>query len=481
MTSSQIWWLAERSGRALLLGVVAFWWGAVVAPQLISLSFPSLLPWSALPLQLNPDVEASAANTVSAAALLIVALLALAMVRQAHHARSYWITTGGWAVLAVTAALLAWEEKVDLRGRLVPAAGKSLFGELWSHASGMDVTVVLSPLIVAFLVAMWFFIRKGIPSTGSRQASSGQAVRALLILGLAAWLLVIVYDKGGFRIASLGWYTLSVLLEETLEFSGTLLMGLGAAIALGSDVVSLSPSGAFRRRWPFLPPVGSVAVAAVLGGFVVFVATSNYREPLVDTRGRAVFNVSLYDSPGAEHSLVQELGVLAAPVAGLRLRVTNSDPQGRSGVMLWRVMEAGEGGSGSILREGRMVVAAGDDPRWENIDFPPLVGVEGRPLAVQLVAEVERGAHLRVGGTKTNRLEHLQFWVNGTKTWPDQKLELVAYGPSDLTLSKFQGIWRTFKWTWAVLAGAAVAGLWIITFIPVLLVTAALPRRGSPW
>ena len=31
-----------------------------------------------------------------------------------------------------------------------------------------------------------------------------------------------------------------------------------------------------------------------------------------------------------------------------------------------------------------------------------------------------------------------------------------------------------------MLAGAAVFGLWIITFIPALLVTAALPRRGSP-
>ena len=132
-----------------------------------------------------------------------------------------------------------------------------------------------------------------------------------------------------------------------------------------------------------------------------------------------------------------------------------------------------------------MAVAAGDDPRWENIDFPPLVEAEGRPLAVQLVAEVGQGSHLRIGGTKTDsstnsELEHLRFWVNGTKTWPDQKLELVAYGPSDLTLSKLQGIWRTFRWSWVVLAGAAVAGLWIITFTPALLVTAALPRRGSP-
>ena len=104
---------------------------------------------------------------------------------------------------------------------------------------------------------------------------------------------------------------------------------------------------------------------------------------------------------------------------------------------------------------------------------------KGRALAVQLVAEVEPEAHLRIGGTKTDRLEHLQFWVNGNETWPDQRLELVAYGPGDLTLSKFQGMWRTFEWTWVVLAGAAIFGLWIITFIPALLVTAALRRGGS--
>ena len=283
---------------------------------------------------------------------------------------------------------------------------------------------------------------------------------------------------------------MSVLLEETLEFSGALLIGLGTGVALRRSSGQAhggqaqgeergAAAGVFSRRRLMRLAVGSVAVAAVLGGFVVFVAASNYREPLVDTRGHVVLNLRIYDNFVEEHSLVQELDVPAAPVARLRLRVTNSDPQGRSGVMLWRVMEAGEGGSGSILREGRMVVAAGADPRWEYIDFPPLVGVEGRPLAVQLVAEVERGAHLRIGGTKTNRLEHLQFWVNGTKTWPDRKLELVAYGPSDLTLSKLQGIWRTFRWTWVVLAGAAVAGLWIITFIPALLVTAALRRGGS--
>ncbi len=480
MTRKQIRRLAEWSGRALLLGLVAFWWGAVVAPQLVSMAFPSVLPWDALSRQLDPDIEISVANTVSAASLLIVALLALGnavlsrrgAVRQDQDAAHGWIAVGGWTALAVTTALLAWEEKADLRGRLVPSAGRSLFGELWSHTSGIDGTTLLSPLIVAFAVVMWFLIRKGIPST-----ASGRAVRVPLILGLTAWLLAIVYDKAGYRIAFLEWYTLGVLLEETLEFGGTLLIALSAGLALQGRRAA---PGVFSRRRLYPLLVGSTAVAAVLGGIVVFEAASAFREPLVDTRGSAVFNVSLYDDPVEEHSVVQELGVVSAPVGRLRLRVTNSDPRGRSGTMLWRVMEAGEGGSGRVLREGRMEVSAGERPEWRNIDFPPLVEAKGRALALQLVAEVEPEAHLRIGGTKTDRLEHLQFWVNGNETWPDQRLELVAYGPDDLTLSKFQGMWRTFEWTWVVLAGAAIFGLWIITFIPALLATAALSRRGSP-
>ena len=475
MTGSPVWRLSERTGRALLLGGVAFWWGAVVAPQLVRMAFPSLLPWDALPRQLNPDLETSVANTVSAASLLIVALLALwnavvsrrGAVRQALDGAHGWIAVGGWTVLAVTTALLAWEEKADFRGGLVPSAGRSLFGELWSHASGIDDTTLLSPLIVAFAVVMWFLIRKGIPAT-----ASGRAVRAPLILGLTAWLLAIVYDKAGYRIAFLEWYTLGVLLEETLEFSGTLLIALSAGLALQGRGAA---PGVFSRRRLYPLLVGSTAVAAVLGGFVVFEAASAFREPLVDTRGSAVFNVSLVE----EHSVVQELGAVSAPVVRLRLRVTNSDPRGRPGTMLWRVMEAGEGGSGRMFREGRVEVAAGENPRWRNIDFPPLVEAKGRALALQLVAEVEPEAHLRIGGTKTDRLEHLQFWVNGNETWPDQRLELVAYGPGDLTLSKFQGMWRTFEWTWVVLAGAAIFGLWIITLIPALLVTAALRRGGS--
>ena len=471
MTVGKGWWLAERAGRVLLLGAVAFWWGAIVLPGLVSLTFPELLSPDAVPPHLNPDREGSLANTVSAIFLLITALLAFVMVRQAHHARSYWITTGGWTALAVTAAVLAWEEVSGFH-----VSGTRDLGDVILGSSNLPWLwpVVLSPLIVAFVLAMAVFVSKGFPSTGSAgswQASSGREVRALLILGLTAWLLAVAYEVS-YPFVFNNFAGLEQLLEETLEFSGTLIIGLAAALSLSKGRGRELAPGVFGGRRLLRLALGSMVVVAVLGGFVVSRAASTYREQLVDTRGLVVFNVSLAN----EQSLVQEIGVVSAPMARLKLRVMSRDSQDRSGVMLWRVREAGVGGSGPILREGRMEVAAGIDPRWENIDFPLLVEAEGRPLAVQLIAEVEPEAHLRIGGTKTNRLEHLQFWVNGMKTWPDQNLELVAYGPGELTPSKFQAIWSHFTWSWPVLAGAAIVGLWIITFIPALLITVARQR-----
>ena len=456
---------AEWAGRVLLLGAVAFWWGAIVLPRLVSLTFPELLSPDAVPPHLNPDREGSLANTVSAIFLLITALLALGNAVVSRRRGAGLIAVGGWTALAVMTASVAWEEKADFKGGFAPAAGRWLFGELWSNTSVIESAwVLMSPLIMTFVVAMWFLIHKGL---------STRAVRAPLILGLTAWLLAIVYDEGAHKIALLGWTkTLSVLLEETLEFSGTLIIGLAAALSLSKGRGRELAPGVFGGRRLLRLALGSMAVVAVLGGFVVSGAASTYREQLVDTRGLVGFNVSLAN----EQSLVQEIGVVSAPMASLKLRVTSRDSQDRSGVILWRVREAGVGGSGPILREGRMEVAAGIHPRWENIDFPLLVEAEGRPLAVQLIAEVEPEAHLRIGGTKTNRLEHLQFWINGMKTWPDQNLELVAYGPGELTRSKFQAIWSHFTWSWPALAGAAIVGLWIITFIPALLVTVARQR-----
>ena len=57
MTDSPVRPLAEWTGRVLLLGAVAFWWGAIVIPRLVDLAFPGFLPSGVTPLHLNPDRE----------------------------------------------------------------------------------------------------------------------------------------------------------------------------------------------------------------------------------------------------------------------------------------------------------------------------------------------------------------------------------------------------------------------------------------
>ena len=478
MTASQVRRLAEWTGRVLLLGLVVFWWGVIVVPRLVSLGFPELLSPDAIPRHLDPEEERMVANAVSAVSLLIVALLALGnavvsrrgALRQAQDAAHGWIASGGWTALAVTAAYLAWEEVSEFHVSGTRDLGDIVLG---SSNSPWLWPVVLSPLIVMFVLTMAIFVQKGLPST-----SSGREVRAPLILGLAAWLLVVVYEVSYPFVFQTRAALLAALLEETLEFGGTLLIALSAGLALRQAWgEGRGPAaGVFSRRLIRLA-VGSMAAVGVLA----VVAAVVYRGPLADARARfhvGAFNVSLQD----EESLVQELGVLAAPVARLNLRVANHDPQGRSGIMLWRVMEGGEGGSGPILREGRLEVPAGERSEWMSIDFPPLEYAEGRRLMVQLVADVEPGAHLRVGATKTNRFEDGRLWINGAPAWLDQNIEFIVYMAAEPTRGKLRTMWDIFTsdWRWPVLAVEAAIAMTLITFIPALLVTAALPRRGLP-
>ena len=548
MTASPVWRLAEWTGRVLLLGAVAFWWGLIVVPRLVSLAFPELLSLDAIPRHLDPDSEGHFANAVSAVFLLITALLAFVNavvshrralrplrqaqgrpVRQAHgrqaqDAAQGWIAAVGWAVLAATAAYLAWEEVSEFHAEGTRALGEMVLGAAYRSTLW---PLVLSPLILAFVLAMVVFVSKGLPSTpstgsgqagsalrqaqGSRQASSGREVRALLILGLSAWLLAVVQEVGHTFKASL----FVRLLEETLEFGGTLVIGLSAGIALRGLAVlrplrqaqgrpvrpfdklrahgrqAQDASRQFGGRGRLPPAVWRMATIAIVACIVALgvVAASVHRAPLADARARTqvgAFHLELPDSAVEEHSLVQELGVLPAPLARVDLRVANHDPQGRPGTMIWRVMEAGEGGSGPILREGRMEVPARDYLSWESIDFPPLVEVlsssKGRLLALQLVADVEPEAQLRIGATKTNRYEDGRLWINGELAWPDQNIEFAVYMAADLTRDKLRTMWGTFTsdWRWPVLAVDAAIAMTVITLIPALLITAALRRRGSP-
>ena len=473
MTPSQMRRLADRTGRALLLGAVAFLWGLIVVPRLVSLALPDLLSLDAIPRHLDPDSEGNLANVVSATALLIVGILAFANAVASHRRAVGWIAAGGWAVLAVTAVYLAWEEVSEFHADGTRALDETLLGaayrsNLWP--------VLLSPLIVTFVLAMAVFVHKGL---------CDRKVRALLILGLTAWLLAVVQEVGYTSKAGL----LARLLEEALEFGGTLVIGLSAATALrgvgcastGSAQASLGTGRQFGGRFPLT--VWWMAVMTIVACVVTIgvVAAVVQRAPLADARALTIVG-NFYTRLTDEHSLVQELGALRAPPARIDLRVANRDPQGRPGIMLWRVTEAGEGGSGRILREGRMEVPAGERPEWLSIDFPPLTYIEGQRLTMQLVANVEPEAHLTVGATKTNRYDDGRLWVNGELTWPDQNIEFIVYMAPEPIWSKLRDKWRVFTsdWSWPILALDGAIGMTLITFIPVLLVTAALPRRGSP-
>ena len=371
MTVGKGWWLAERTGRVLLLGAVAFWWGLIVVPRLVSLALPDLLPPDAIPESLDPDLEGSVANAVSAIALLIAALLAFAMVRQAHHARSYWITTGGWAVLAVTAAFLAYEEVSgfhDIHAEGTRALGETVFG---AGFHGTLWPVLASPLILAFVLAMAVFVHKGL---------CDREVRAPLVFGIAAWLLALVHEASFLFVFEGNVAGLEQLLEETLEFGGTLLIGLSAAIALRGPL-PLSGMVGGRGRFPLsVWWMASIAITACVVALGIIVPSLN-RAPFADARTLTTegnFYTRLID----EHSLVQELGALPAPPARVDLRVANRDPQGRPGTMIWRMLEAGEGGSGRVLREGRMEVAARDYPEAGRVSISLHLydSIEGQPV-----------------------------------------------------------------------------------------------------
>ena len=455
MTGNLAWRLAEWTGRVLLVGAVAFWWGAVVIPQLVSMIFPDVLPWSALPRQLNPNLEGTLANTVSAAALAVVALLALGNTVRSLKVQDTRnrIEIGGWAVLAVTAAYLATDEILDFRGSpILYAWGNIALGEAYK---GWFWPILFSPLIGAFVVAIGVFVLKG---------PSSRTVRFLLAFGVVCWTLAIMHELSYLFLFHGRVDHIEELLEETLEFGGTLLIGTAALVALGIF------------NWRGRPGVRSTCVVAIIAVIAALgvIAGGLSRAPVVDARASThigTFQISLWDN----QSLIQELGPPPWPVNRLDLRLATRNPQGRPGIMAWRI-SSGE----RILREGRTEIAARGSLDWKRISFPPLVEVQGQPLALQLIAHVGPGAQLRIGATKTNRHEDGRLWVNGDLAWPDQNIEFAAYSEPELTRGKLRAMWHAFlsDWRWPVLVADVAVVMAIIIFIPALLVTAALPRRG---
>ena len=441
---------------------MAFWWGGYVVPHLFSAAFPALLPpWNATLGRLDANSEGTIANMISAATLAGVTLLSLVTLLVERRRSAGWIAVGGWGTLAVTTAALTFAELIASK-RVGPISV-----DAYADRLGLPWPVLVSPLVVAFVLAMWLFARKGLV-TG--------AARAPLILGVACWVFALAHDALDALLFAGRASAIAFVLEETLEFSGTLLIGLSAAIALRDGCPRSHPlfGGRWRRTL-----VGSIAAVIVPGGLAfVFL----FRAPLVEalapyTRAGA-FGVSLQ----LKEALVQEVRMPATPVQSIRLLLANCEPGGGSGTIAVRVTDLGT--SNRVLSEGSVEVPVGDCPRWRDIELlPPLTATEGQLLAVQVVADIKPGAELRVGATKGDRYTDGRLWINGALAWPDQNLEFVAYGPAAPTRSKFQGLWAVFTsdWRWPVLMVDLAIASTLIIFIPILLIAAALPRRRGDY
>ena len=460
--------LAGWTGRLLLLGAVVFWWGAVVVPNLISLAFPAWLPPESIPRDLNPDIdfEGRLANRVSTAALLVLAGLAFANAVVGHRSAAGRVVVGGWSVLAVTALLVAWEETTDFHSTVptfnrVASARRAVGSASW--------TIRLGSL--------------GKSAGRSFCSSDGRLLcpRVAMCCGAAA-----LRDRIGrldIRAPVRGHHSGPVpgpsqCLDDgaggDLEFGGTLLVAMSAVAALGPDEWFRD---AYRGRRLAVSIFGSAFVVMALGSLFVGLV---FRAPLVDARATAGHEkdwVSLEDG----QSVAQGFPMPAAPISRLSLRLANRNPVQRTGVAIWRVMESATGSRASVLREGRVEVAAGDLPAWIDVDFPLLAAGEGRELFLQVVAEIEAdAAATAVGMVKGDRYADGRLWVNGELTWPDQDLEFVAHGASEPTRSKFQSLWHvmTSDWHWPAQIAKAAVALMFVTLIPVLLIVAIWRRPG---
>ncbi|MYD93886.1 MAG: hypothetical protein F4Y02_09380 [Chloroflexi bacterium] len=454
------------AGRLLLVGAVVFWWGAFVIPRLVSLVFPEWLSPASIPWHLNPEQEGSVANVLSAVSFLTVGLLGTANAVVGYRAMAGWVAVGGWGVLAVAAALASLNELLDYHNAVFGTLKQLLFE--MNH--GLVLLIILSSLLVALGLVMVAFIRRGLRTPG---------VRVLFVFGVVVWLLAAARDVGYEFLFQHRVDVLASLVEETLEFGGALLIGLSAASALGAGEPSPGWTGGLHRRAVTQMASGAALAVAVLGGWVIVFA---FQAPVVDTRAYThvgTFHVSLGDS----EAVAQELLMPAVPIARLDLRLGTRDPHGRSGAVVWRIVSGGVDEEGPILRAGRTDVPADEFSRWQRVSFPPLTQAEGQPLTVLVQADVEQGARLLVGGSKTSHDAAGRLWINGEPAWPDQRLTVVAHGASEPTRSKLQAIrgFVTSDWRWPVLFVDLTVSLILIALIPILLLSVMWggPRVGG--
>lgn len=459
--------LAGWIGRLLLLGAVAFWWGGIVVPRLLSLSSSALIPPDALPRSLDPEFEGTIANSVSAAALVVLGLLAFANAVGSFRMATGRIAVGGWLVMTLTAAFLAWEELSDFHTTGLTEIERSVFGTELDQEFGAYVWVpLLSPLAAAFVLTMGLFIFKGLRRWD---------VRACFVFGLTAWMSVLALEMSSpiFLARVAQSRILGVLLEETLEFSGTLFMSLGAATALRGPPPPAVRNvfGGLRGRMVLGWAIAMLVLGGVLALWVI-------RAPFVESRGPTTHIDTFAVRLRSQDAAVQEIQMPAAPVSRVRLRLGVDDRNDYSGTLGVRFTRLGT--AAPELSGGVGQVPGGVAAGWLDIDLaPPLAEPQGQPLAMWVVADTEPGAILLLGASKTNPYPDGGLWINGERAWSDQDLEFVLYSAAEPTLSKLSALWETVTSGWRRMAavGELTVALVGVTMTPALLLAAVFPLR----
>ncbi|MCY4110366.1 MAG: hypothetical protein OXF96_00310 [Chloroflexi bacterium] len=456
--------VAEWIGRILLVAVVGLWWGGHVGPQLFSLAFPSLLPSDNLLRPLDPELDEGFANAASAATLLIVALLAAANTAVGWRRGTGRFAVGGWFLLAALVAVVAVSELSDTHNDVQADVLRNVFGVEGRPADWARIAL-MSPLLAAFALAMWLFVRRGLGASPARVP---------IVLGAASWLLSVAYDATQHILLTGQDHVLGSIIEEMLEICGALLIGLGAAMSLRADAALRTRSHARYVRWR-APLIGSFVAVVGLGALAV---VFTYRVLLIDvgaTPDLHALDLRLY----AQETVAQELRMPANAIGRIDLRLAQRDPDGGTGTAAVRI--ASPEHPERTLAVGSVEIPSGVRTHWRSIDLlPPLTEPEGRRLRVTVIADIDSNAELWVGVAKSNWYADGGFWINGEPAAPHQDLEFVAYGAAEPTRSKVRAIWESFTsgWRWPATLARVVVGLTLITFFPVVLVTAAWRRPG---
>ncbi len=456
--------VAEWIPRFLLVGVVGLWWGGHVAPQLFSLAFPALLPPDNLLRALDPELDEGFANAASAATLLIVALLAAANVFVGWRRGAGRVALSGWFLLAAMIAVVAVSEMSDTHNDAQADVLRGVFGVEGRPADWVRIALI-SPLLAVFALAMWIFARHGLGASPARVP---------IVLGAGAWLLSVAYDATQHILLTGQDHVLGSIIEEMLEVSGALLIGLGATIALRADTAPRTRARALFGQL-VAPLIGSLGAVVVLGTLAV---VFTFRVQLIDvgaTPGLHALDLRLF----AQETVTQEVRMPADPIGRIDLRLAQRDPSGGAGTAAVRIASLEQ--PDRTLAVGSVEIPTGERTHWRSIDLlPPLTEPEGKRLTVWVIADISPDAELWVGVAKSNWYADGGFWINGEPAAPQQDLEFAAYGTSEPTRSKLGAVWDTFTsgWRWPASLVRMVVGLTMIIFFPVVLVTAACRRWG---